>query len=191
MREIRVGVLALQGDFREHIAMLDSISGVHSPVSGREVRGVGELDGIDALIVPGGESTTIGRLARIYGLVAPLQDQIRAGLPTLGTCAGMVFLGMSTTGTDQPQLQVLDVEVERNAFGRQIDSFEVELPVVGTDEPMPAVFIRAPWICRRGVNVEVLASVENSVLYLCGRETSLRLRSILNSQKIRAFMNCW
>lgn len=154
-QEVRVGVLALQGDFREHIAMLRSLDGVRAV----EVRTPEELAEVDALVIPGGESTTIGRLARIYGLVEPLRERIEAGLPTLGTCAGMIFLGAATTGPDQVQLGVLDVVVERNAFGRQVDSFEAELDVAGLDDPMHAVFIRAPWIHKVGAEVEVLAAV--------------------------------
>ncbi|MDH3426485.1 MAG: pyridoxal 5'-phosphate synthase glutaminase subunit PdxT [Acidimicrobiia bacterium] len=148
-----IGVLALQGDFREHAAMVRSIG--HEAT---EVRTVDELDGIDALILPGGESTTIGMLAERYGLVEPLREAIRAGLPTLGTCAGMIFLGSSTAvDSDQIQLGVLDVVVERNAFGRQVDSFEEHIEIAGLQEPMEAVFIRAPWIQKAANDVEILA----------------------------------
>jgi len=126
-----------------------------------EVRTVEELEDIDALIVPGGESTTIGRLANIYGLIEPIRARVEDGMPILGTCAGMIFLGVATTGHDQPQLGVLDVVVERNAFGRQLDSFEADLDVSGLDEPMHAVFIRAPWIDKIGGDVDVLAAVED------------------------------
>ncbi len=149
-----VGVLALQGDFREHIQMLDRLGAVT-----REVRTVEELAEVDALVIPGGESTTIGRLATIYGLMEPLRSRIEAGMPVLGTCAGMIFLGGATTGPVQPQLGVLDVVVERNAFGRQVDSFEADLEVDGFAEPMHAVFIRAPWIHKIGADVEVLTMV--------------------------------
>ena len=152
--DARVGALALQGDFREHIAMLRGLG-----VEAVEVRTEEELASIDALVIPGGESTTIGRLARIYGLIDPLRERINNGMPVLGTCAGMIFLGAATVRYDQPQLGVLDVVVERNAFGRQVDSFEADLDVVGLDEPMHAVFIRAPWIEKIGADVEVLASV--------------------------------
>ena len=124
-----------------------------------EVRTPEELDVVSALIIPGGESTTIGRLATIYGLIDPLRARIVAGMPVLGTCAGMIFLAAATTGPDQPQLGVLDVVVERNAFGRQVDSFESELDVTGLGAPMRAVFIRAPWIHKVGADVEVLTSV--------------------------------
>ena len=151
----RIGVLALQGDFREHLAVLHRLGR-----DALEVRTVEELDSVDALVIPGGESTTIGRLARIYGLIEPLRDRIEAGMPVLGTCAGMIFLAAATTGPAQPQLGVLDVVVERNAFGRQIDSFEVDLDVAGTNATIHAVFIRAPWIAKVGADVEVLATVE-------------------------------
>ena len=124
-----------------------------------EVRTAEELDGVSALIIPGGESTTIGRLARIYGLIEPLRRRIESGMPVLGTCAGMIFLAAATTGPDQPQLGVLDVVVERNAFGRQVDSFESDLDVTGLATPMRAVFIRAPWIHKVGADVEVLTTV--------------------------------
>ena len=149
-------MLALQGDFREHIAMVRGLG-----ADAYEVRTTAELAAADALIIPGGESTTIGRLATIYGLVDPLRDEINGGLPVLGTCAGMIFLASATTGAVQPQLGVLDVVVERNAFGRQVDSFEADLEVEGFDEPMHAVFIRAPWITKVGADVEVLAAVDD------------------------------
>lgn len=151
-----VGVLALQGDFREHLHVLQRLG-----VRAVEVRTADELASVDGLIVPGGESTTIGRLARIYGLIEPLRERIRAGMPALGTCAGMIFLAAATTGPEQPQLGVLDVVVERNAFGRQVDSFEAELEVAGSGEPVHAVFIRAPWIVKVGGDVEVLAAVDD------------------------------
>lgn len=122
-----------------------------------EVRLAADLDVIDALVIPGGESTTIGRLATRYGMIDPLRKHINAGLPVLGTCAGMIVLASKLTDGAQPQLEVLDVVVERNAFGRQNDSFESDLDVKGLDEPMHAVFIRAPLIARAGPEVEILA----------------------------------
>jgi len=151
---VRVGVLALQGDFREHLAVLAKLG--HDGV---EVRTEEELEGVEALIIPGGESTTIGRLATIYGLIEPLRNRIEDGMPVLGTCAGMIFLATATTGKEQPQLAVLDAVVERNAFGRQVDSFETAIEVEGLDAPIDAVFIRAPWIDKVGGTVDVLASV--------------------------------
>jgi 5'-phosphate synthase pdxT subunit len=153
---MKIGALALQGDFREHLAVVTRL-GEH----GVEVRTLDELAGVDALIIPGGESTTIGRLATIYGLMDPLRDRIADGMPVFGTCAGMIFLASGTTGVDQPQLRVLDVVVARNAFGRQAESFEADLRVTGLAEPMRAVFIRAPWIEKVGADVEVLATVED------------------------------
>ena len=151
---MRVGVLALQGDFREHLAVLAKLG--HDGV---EVRTEEELEGVEALIIPGGESTTIGRLATIYGLIEPLRNRIEDGMPVLGTCAGMIFLATATTGKEQPQLAMLDAVVERNAFGRQVDSFETAIEVEGLDAPIDAVFIRAPWIDKVGGTVDVLASV--------------------------------
>jgi 5'-phosphate synthase pdxT subunit len=151
---MRIGALALQGDFREHLAVVTDLG--HEGV---EVRTPEELAAIDALIIPGGESTAIGRLATIYGLIEPLRERINVGMPVLGTCAGMIFMAAATKRYDQPQLGVLDVVVERNAFGRQVDSFEADLDVKGLSAPVHAVFIRAPWIHKVGADVEVLAAV--------------------------------
>ena len=151
-----VGVLALQGDFREHVAMFGRLG-----VEAVEVRTPEELSGVQALVIPGGESTTIGRLAELYGLMTPIRERVADGMPALGTCAGMIFLASSTVEYDQPQLGVLDAVVRRNAFGRQVDSFEYDLDVVGLDAPMHAVFIRAPWIVKVGADVDVLASVRD------------------------------
>jgi pyridoxal 5'-phosphate synthase pdxT subunit len=153
---MRVGVLALQGDVREHVEAVTSIGA--EPVL---VRLPEDLEGIDALVIPGGESTTIGLLADRFGLVEPLRALVAGGLPTLGTCAGMIFLASGTTeDRDQVQLGVLDVVVRRNAFGRQDASFEADIDVDGIDGPVRAVFIRAPWIEKLGGSVEVLAEVD-------------------------------
>lgn len=165
-----VGVLALQGDFREHVAMLESIDS-----DTIEVRTPEDLERCDGLVIPGGESTTIGRLATRYGLIEPIRQRCADGMPVFGTCAGMIFLASATTEGFQPQLGVLDAAVERNAFGRQVDSFEADLDVSGFNDPMHAVFIRAPWIDKVGADVEVLASVvepggdEHPVLVRQGR----------------------
>jgi 5'-phosphate synthase pdxT subunit len=153
-----LGVLALQGDFREHVRMLEKLG-----CAVAEVRTIEELGEVDGLVIPGGESTAIGKLARIYGLVEPLRRRIESGMPVLGTCAGMIFLAVATMGPEQSQLGVLDVVVERNAFGRQIDSFESDLSVRGESETFEAVFIRAPWIVKVGSEVEVLTSIEDSM----------------------------
>lgn len=153
---VRVGVLALQGDFREHAAALARLGA--EPVL---VRHPGDLAGLSALVLPGGESTTIGSLAERYGLLEPLRRAVEAGLPTLGTCAGMIFLSRGTTaGKGQPQLGALDVVVGRNAFGRQAESFEADLEVQGIEGTVHGVFIRAPWVEQAGRGVEVLASVD-------------------------------
>ncbi|MCW2608507.1 MAG: glutamine amidotransferase [Frankiales bacterium] len=150
----RVGVLALQGDVREHARALVEAGAV--PV---EVRRPEELAGLQGLVVPGGESTTIGRLLTVFELLEPLRQAVAGGLPTYGSCAGMILLADEVTGgrPGQPLLGGLDVTVRRNAFGRQVDSFESDLDVVGLPEPVHAVFIRAPWVERTGDAVEVLA----------------------------------
>jgi len=153
---MRVGALALQGDFREHLAVVRRLG--HEGV---EVRTPEELAGVDALVIPGGESTTIGRLASVYGLMDPLRERIEGGLPVLGTCAGLIFLAAAATDREQPQLGVLDVVVTRNAFGRQVDSFEADLEIAGFRRPYHAVFIRAPWIEKVGEGVDVLARIDD------------------------------
>jgi len=156
----RVGVLAYQGDVREHLAALEAAGAV--PV---EVRTLEELDTVDGLVVPGGESTVIGKLASRYGLLEPLRERARAGLPVLGTCAGMIFLAREVEGPPQDLLGVLDVRVRRNAFGRQVASFEAEVDVKGIDGgPVAGAFIRAPWVAEAGPEVEVLAEVEGKVV---------------------------
>lgn len=152
---MRIGVLALQGDFAEHAAMLRR-AGAEAP----EVRLPQHLDGLDGLILPGGESTTIGKLATTFGLMEPLR-RFAADRPVWGTCAGAIFLSKDAR-RDQPLLGVMDITVERNAFGRQVDSFETDLhlPFLGSAErPFHAVFIRAPLIDHVGKGVEILARV--------------------------------
>ena len=145
MEPLRIGVLALQGNFREHAAMLRRIGA--EPV---EVRKPEQLAGLDGLIIPGGESTTFMRLMRLYGLDEAIK---RFDRPVFGTCAGMIVL-------DRNHLGLVDVSVLRNAFGRQVASFETDLDVAGEDEPVRAVFIRAPWVEEVGPDVEVLATVD-------------------------------
>jgi 5'-phosphate synthase pdxT subunit len=151
-----VGVFALQGNVREHLAMLAQVG-----VEGRPVRRPSELAEVDALVLPGGESTTMDKLARSFELFEPLQKRIADGMPTFGTCAGMIMLANEITGgiDGQETLGGLDVTVRRNAFGRQVDSFEEDLDFAAFDSPYHAVFIRAPWVERVGREVEVLASV--------------------------------
>jgi len=150
----RVGVLALQGDVREHVFALGALGAEPALVKTPET-----LAGVDALIIPGGESTTIGKLATRFGLLDPLRDAISDGLPVYGTCAGMIFLAGAVTEGDQPLVGALDVVVRRNAFGRQNESFEADLDIAGLTEPFHAVFIRAPWIEKVGSDVEVLAAI--------------------------------
>jgi 5'-phosphate synthase pdxT subunit len=143
---VTVGVLALQGGFEAHAKSLSRLD-----VDVREVRTPQDLEGLDALVIPGGESTTIGLGVEREGLAEPLVDFARSGRPVLGTCAGMIML-------DRAHLGVLDIEVRRNAFGRQLASFEMELSFDGM--PLHAVFIRAPWVEEAGEDVEVLAEVD-------------------------------
>lgn len=145
-----VGVLALQGDFEAHAKILTRLGAIP-----REVRTPAGLQGLDALIIPGGESTVMTLGIEREGLGDPLRELARAGTPVLGTCAGMIML-------DRTHLGVLDIEARRNAFGRQLHSFEADLDVTGvTGGPVHAVFIRAPWVAETGPDVEVLAAVED------------------------------
>ncbi len=133
-----------------------------------EVRTLGQLDAVDGLIIPGGESTTIARLLIAFDLLEPLRTRIKAGLPVWGTCAGAILLAKRVPNLDRPPIGVLDVTIERNAFGRQIDSFEIDLNVTGVEgPPMHAVFIRAPVITKPGRNVEVLASLDDGRIVAC------------------------
>ncbi len=150
-----IGVLALQGDFREHIRAVQACG--HEAL---EVRRVSELDQCQALILPGGESTTIALLARNYGLIEPLRKRIDEGLPTYGSCAGMILLADRILDgvSGQETFGGIDMTVRRNAFGRQVDSFESELDFAG--HQLRAVFIRAPWVEEIGSEVEVVSSVK-------------------------------
>jgi pyridoxal 5'-phosphate synthase pdxT subunit len=152
-----IGVLALQGDVREHLAVLEGL-GVHAVRVRRPV----ELEACDGLVIPGGESTTMAKLARNFDLFEPLQKRIRGGMATFGTCAGMIMLAERVEdGTaDQETLGGLDITVRRNAFGRQVQSFETELDFAGLDDAVHAVFLRAPWVEEIGPEVEVLARVD-------------------------------
>lgn len=143
-----VGVLALQGDFEAHRRLLEGLG-----AEVREVRTPADLDGIDGLVIPGGESTTMTLGIEREGLADPLRELVRSGAPVLGTCAGLIVL-------DRDHLGVLDVAAERNAFGRQVRSFEAELDLDGVGDGVPAIFIRAPWVRERGGGVEVLADVD-------------------------------
>ncbi|MDI6871366.1 MAG: pyridoxal 5'-phosphate synthase glutaminase subunit PdxT [Bacillota bacterium] len=150
---MRIGVLDLQGAVREHLNMLRSLGCEAVPV-----KKAADLEGLEALVLPGGESTTLGKLMARYGLLDAVKRQAAAGMPIYGTCAGLILLAKDIPGSDQPRLGLMDIRVKRNAYGRQVDSFETDLaiPAVG-EEPFRAVFIRAPYIESVGPGVEVLA----------------------------------
>jgi len=164
----KIGVLALQGDFAEHITVLRRLG-----VETVEIRLPSQLADVDALIIPGGESTTITRLLDIYELREPIRRLGLAGLPIWGTCAGAIVLAKEATDLDRPNLALMDIEVRRNAFGRQVDSFEADLEVAGLgDTPFHAVFIRAPSIERAGTAVETLAKLDDGTI-VAAREANL------------------
>ena len=157
---MKIGVLALQGDFREHIKSLSDCGVVASAVKTKE-----EILEIDALVLPGGESTTIAKLARSFNLFDLIQKRISEGMPTYGSCAGMILLAdrIEDAIVGQESFGGIDMTVRRNAFGRQVDSFETELKFEGITQPsIKAVFIRAPWVEQVGTSVQVLAEVKNS-----------------------------
>jgi pyridoxal 5'-phosphate synthase pdxT subunit len=166
---VRIGVLALHGAFIEHMAILRTI-GVE-PIA---VRLPEDLAGVSGLILPGGESTTMRKLATRWGLRGPIMDLARSGAPILGTCAGMIVVAKEIAGGEEPVFPLLDVTVERNAFGRQLESFETDLsmPILG-DRPVHAVFIRAPVIVRVGLGVEVLARLPDQ------RVVAVRQRNVI------------
>ena len=153
-----IGVFALQGDVREHLRMLDSIG-----AQAIGVRRLGELEQCDGLVIPGGESTTMFKLARTFDLFEPIRQRIKEGMPVFGTCAGMIMLAdrVEDGTADQETLGGLDITVRRNAFGRQVASFEGDLDFAGLDDPVHAIFIRAPWVEQAGPGVEVLARIED------------------------------
>jgi 5'-phosphate synthase pdxT subunit len=157
---MKAGVLALQGDFREHVAVLDALG-----AAAIEVRTPEDLERVDALVIPGGESTTISRLARSAALVEPILERARAGMPMLGTCAGMIVMADRVEG-GEPLLRLMDIGVRRNAYGRQVDSFEADVAVRGVDAPVRAVFIRAPVVDGAGEGVSVLAELEGRPVVL-------------------------
>jgi 5'-phosphate synthase pdxT subunit len=170
---MKIGVLALQGDFIEHEKILRELN-----VRATQVRKPGELRDLDGLIIPGGESTTFGKLAVEYGLIEPIRAMCHAGKPVWGTCAGMIFLAKDV-GMRQPLVAVMDVQVKRNAFGRQVDSFEIDLdiPVLnaienGQPHPFHAIFIRAPLMESVGNGVQVLAKLNDGTI-VAARQNNL------------------
>lgn len=161
---VRIGVLALQGDTREHLAALREAGAEASTVRRR-----GELDAVDALVIPGGESTTMSHLLRAFDLLEPLRDRLAAGMPAYGSCAGMILLASEildagVPGREAVPLRAIDMSVRRNAFGRQVDSFEGDIEFDGLDGPAHAVFIRAPWVERVGPEVQVLARADEHIV---------------------------
>jgi len=163
---MKIGVLALQGSFIEHISVMQQLGVEASPI-----RLPNQLDGLDGLIIPGGESTAILQSMERFSLIQPLRQLAKAGLPILGTCAGMICLAKKVSNDDMETLAVMDLVVRRNAFGRQIDSFETELsiPALG-DKPFPAIFIRAPFVDRAEPQVEILATLPSGIAVACKQE---------------------
>lgn len=151
-----VGVLALQGDVIEHVAALQ-----RSGADAIAVKTPADLERVAALVIPGGESTTVMKLLDRFGLIAPIKTRVQNGMPLWGTCMGMIVAAHDVAGLNQPTLDLIDITVRRNAFGRQNESAEVDLPIAALgDRPFPAIFIRAPWIERVGPSVELLAERE-------------------------------
>lgn len=161
---VHVGVLALQGDTREHLAALREAGADASTVRRRS-----ELDGVDALVIPGGESTAMSHLLREFDLLEPLRERLAGGMPAYGSCAGMILLAneildAGVPGREAVPLGGIDMTVRRNAFGRQVDSFEGDIDFEGLDGPAHAVFIRAPWVERVGPQVQVLARAGDHIV---------------------------
>ena len=157
----RIGVLALQGDFAEHVAAMNEVDGCEAV----PVKTAAEIEAADALIIPGGESTTIGKLLDRFGLSEAIRRMHAAGKPIWGTCAGLILLARDIADSDQWRLGLLDVRVRRNAFGRQVDSFETDLPIKGVEGGQArAVFIRAPYVESVGAGVDILATFRDKIV---------------------------
>lgn len=156
---MKIGVLALQGAVAEHVKMLQQAG-----AEGVAVKRTEQLEDIDGIIIPGGESTTIGKLMRIYGFMDALKSFSEQGKPVFGTCAGLIIIAKEIVGQEEAHLQLMDIKVARNAFGRQRESFEVDLPIRGISEPVRSVFIRAPLIAEVGPGVEVLAEHRGQIV---------------------------
>jgi len=156
---MKIGVLALQGAVAEHLRSLQ-LAGAEAI----SIKRIEQLEEIDGLVIPGGESTTIGKLMRKYGFIEAIQQFSEQGKPLFGTCAGLIVLSERIAGQDQPHLSLMDMTVSRNAFGRQRESFETDLDVVGIDEPIRAVFIRAPLIQEVGEHVQVLSTYQDEIV---------------------------
>lgn len=156
---MKVGILALQGAFREHKEILDSLN-----IENCYVKTLEDLEGIDGIILPGGESTAMGKLLRDFGMLEVLRDKIINGLPVFGTCAGMILLAKKLYQDDTKHLAVMDIEVKRNAYGRQLGSFRTTASFKGIDNPVEMVFIRAPYATKVGENVDILAKVDENIV---------------------------
>jgi 5'-phosphate synthase pdxT subunit len=156
---MKIGVLALQGAVREHIRLLE-LAGAEAVA----VKRADELADLDGLVIPGGESTTIGKLMRQYGLREPIMRLHEQGKPIFGTCAGLIMIAKRVENLDEPHLDLMDIDVKRNAFGRQRESFEADLAIKGVADVFPAVFIRAPYIEKVGEGVEVLSVIEDKIV---------------------------
>jgi 5'-phosphate synthase pdxT subunit len=158
---LKIGVSGIQGDFREHKVMLEKLG-----VDVKVVRKPEELDEVDGLVIPGGESTTMIRIMKMVNLYEKLKQKIKEGFPVFGTCAGMILLSKEVVNFPQDSLGVIDIKVERNAYGRQVDSFEEQIEVKGFEKTFNAIFIRAPKVVDYGENVEVLATYMDSPVLL-------------------------
>lgn len=156
---IKIGVLALQGAVKEHLQIMDQLGVEAVPIKRKE-----QLQDVDGLIIPGGESTAIGKLLRQYELREPILELHQKGKPIFGTCAGLILIAKHIAENNEPHLPLLDVTVQRNAFGRQVDSFEADLPIKDVAEDFQAVFIRAPLITEVGSEVDVLSAVSDQVV---------------------------
>lgn len=191
---MKIGVLALQGDFIEHVHILRTLD-----VETVEVRKPEQLGDLDGLIIPGGESTTFAKLANAYGLLDPIHAFTQSGKPVWGTCAGMIFLAKDV-GRPQPTIGVMDVKVKRNAFGRQVDSFEVDLDIPalaklnGDKKPFHAIFIRAPLIENVGKGVDVLAQLDDGTIVAAQQKnllvTSFHPELTKDTRVHRYFIEC-
>lgn len=171
MGKLRIGVLSYQGSVIEHIRAINSLENA----VGVEVKTLEALNSVDGLIIPGGESTTIGKLLDIFGLKEPLKKRIEDGMCVWGTCAGLILLAKNIVG-EEPYLDVMDITVRRNAYGRQIDSFNTNQVIEEfSDKPIPLIFIRAPWIESAGSGVKVLCSLDGHIV--AGREKNMLVTS--------------
>ena len=158
--KMNIGVLSLQGDVIEHLNQIKSLGHI-----GIQVKEEKDLDNLDAIILPGGESPTIGKLLKITGLIDPLKEKIKNGLPTWGTCSGMILLANKIEDEETKHIQLMDISVRRNAFGTQIDSFKAQKVIEGVSEKaIELVFIRAPYITKSGIDVKILCKIDNKIV---------------------------